>query len=708
MLLRLLLALSVAVTGAGFASPSVATTSSRTDAVVRPAADAPATEPEVEITSAELVVASAADAQAATADAFTADPAPAPDAAPDPTPSPSASPGVPEPSAAPGAPEQPAPEGAGEAAGEGARALLTPRATEDEAAEESVDPAEEPVVADALTEDGRVLTPSVATEGVQTLGVTWPQGADAAELAPRARTLSAGEWSGWSELDVADDGPDEGTADARAERRGGTDSFWIGEADAVQLSFAATGAGGPADLDLTLVGSALVEPAGAATARSSAASGEAVFSNAVATTPRAAATVVPAASTPGVITRAQWGAQAPVCSPDVAGSLVGAVVHHTAGSNSYGSVAAAMQQIRNDQAYHIGGRGWCDIGYNFVVDKWGNIYEGRVGSMTKAVIGVHAGGFNTGTVGVAMLGTYDAAPSAATQDAVGRVIGWRLGVYSRDPQGWMSYATGNGENSRYKNQTVSLPRVFGHRDVSYTACPGNGGYAALGTIRAVAAANLGVPAMPRATAQAVVRALYADLLDRGTDSTGLSTWTTRLMQGTSQADLVAELTRSDEYINKRVRQAYREVLGREPEPAGAANWLAAVRSGIATVDDAQRRFYDSQEYFNRSGGTNAGYVRLLYSTVLGRSATAADVAVWAPRMGTPQGRAAVVDGIWFSQEAAKRRAGAYYRVFLQREPDGPGVQSWANVLLQRGEGAVRTGIAGSQEYQKKALVRYPA
>jgi len=213
----------------------------------------------------------------------------------------------------------------------------------------------------------------------------------------------------------------------------------------------------------------------------------------------------------------------------------------------------------------------------------------------------------------------------------------------------------------------------------------------------------------RATAQAVVRALYADLLGRGVDATGLNTWTNRLMQGTSQSELVATLTRSDEYISKRVRQAYVEVLGREPEAAGAANWLAVIRRGGQTVDDVQRRFYDSQEYYTKSGGTAQGYVQRLFRTVLGRSASASDLAVWVPRMSSPQwGRAKVVDGIWFSTEAAKRRAGAYYRVFLQREPDGPGLANWATVLLQQGEGAVRTGIAGSMEYQKKAVGRFPA
>src|SRR5665647_2868216 len=114
----------------------------------------------------------------------------------------------------------------------------------------------------------------------------------------------------------------------------------------------------------------------------------------------------PRAPVPTIITREQWGARPQVCTPDVATThgLIGAVVHHTAGSNGYSTIAEAMQQIRGDQAYHIDGRGWCDIGYNFVVDKWGNIYEGRANSLTRPVIGVHAGGFNTGTVGVSMLG----------------------------------------------------------------------------------------------------------------------------------------------------------------------------------------------------------------------------------------------------------------------------------------------------------------
>jgi len=167
---------------------------------------------------------------------------------------------------------------------------------------------------------------------------------------------------------------------------------------------------------------------------------------------------------------------------------VGAVVHHTAGSNAYGSPAEAAAQIRNDQRYHIESRGWCDIGYNFLVDKWGNIYEGRAGSLTSPVIGVHAGGFNTATVGIAMLGTFgSAAPPAAMTDAVARIAAWRLAAYAVDPRGSMTYTTGGGENSRYPGGgVVALPTVFGHRDVAYTECPGNQGWAALAAVRSIA------------------------------------------------------------------------------------------------------------------------------------------------------------------------------------------------------------------------------
>ena len=209
-----------------------------------------------------------------------------------------------------------------------------------------------------------------------------------------------------------------------------------------------------------------------------------------------------------------------------------------------------------------------------------------------------------------------------------------------------------------------------------------------------------------ADAQSIVKALYQDLLGRQPDPTGLSGWSTALVQGTSQSVLVGTLTRSDEYISLRVAKAYREVLGREPEPAGALAWLQAIRSGAGTVDDVQRRFYDSTEYFHISGGTVDTYIARLYVTVLRRGASASEIASWASLM-QQYGRGWVVDQIWFSMEAARIRAGDYYQTFLGRGPDPEGLTAWAQVLLTYGEGAVRVGIAGSLEYRARAIARFP-
>ncbi|HEY5514595.1 MAG TPA: DUF4214 domain-containing protein, partial [Pengzhenrongella sp.] len=214
-----------------------------------------------------------------------------------------------------------------------------------------------------------------------------------------------------------------------------------------------------------------------------------------------------------------------------------------------------------------------------------------------------------------------------------------------------------------------------------------------------------VSASSSRTAEAVVTALYEDLLGRGPEPAGLAGWAALLTAGTSQSALVTSLTSSDEYLYRRIRQAYVEVLGREPEPTGLSGWLAAIRQGRATVDDVQRVFYDSVEYYAVSGGTPEGYVARLYTTMLDRPAQPSEIATWV-NLYYARGRAWVVDAIWWSAEAAERRAGVYYRVFLRREPDLPGVQAWGRVLLAQGEGAVRAGIAGSIEYRDLAIVRY--
>lgn len=644
---------------------------------------APPSPAETVIADYDVVVAPPMDADASDAEAApgtgsedeATNAAPAPDAA--------AEPSAPDSSVAPGADEP----------------------TEPLAPEESgVDGQDGTVVVDTPDVEERTASGVVETEGFQTVAVSWAGDTTAESPALQVRTRSGDEWSDWADLEPADDGPDAGTADAIHAARGGTDALWVGEADAVQLGVVGEETL-PEDLRLSLISSpetAVSE--GATNASGASGSGAARVEDAV-YRGSAAQTVAAAAPAVNIITRAQWGARPEACTMDVASKLVAAVVHHTAGSNNYSTQAQAMQMIRNDQAYHIGTRGWCDLGYNFIVDKWGNIYEGRAGSLERPIIGVHAGGFNTGTVGISMLGDYSTiTPSAATIDAVGRLAAFRLAAYGINPQGSIRYTTGGGENSRYPaGSTVTLPTIFAHRDTAYTACPGQAGYNQMGAFRASAASYSYGAAYKEA--QSVVNALYQDLLGRGVDSTGLSTWSTALASGTSQSQLVGSLTSSDEYVWKRINQAYVEVLGRQPDSA-ASDWYVGVRRGSVTVDDVARRFYSSQEFYLRSGATDVGFIQTLYSVMLGRSAGPAEIEHWRPQIAS-RGYGAVVDGIWFSWEGASRRAGTYYQTFLQRSPDPTGLANWAGVLLQYGEGSVRTGIAGSVEYRIKAIARFP-
>src|SRR5690606_8922345 len=107
---------------------------------------------------------------------------------------------------------------------------------------------------------------------------------------------------------------------------------------------------------------------------------------------------------PAIITRKGWGADAKLrCDEDKMGRTIrGTVVHHTAGSNSY-SKSASASIIRDIYAYHTKTLGWCDIGYNFLVDKYGQVFEGRWGGITKPIHGSHAADWNTDTMGISFM-----------------------------------------------------------------------------------------------------------------------------------------------------------------------------------------------------------------------------------------------------------------------------------------------------------------
>jgi hypothetical protein len=347
----------------------------------------------------------------------------------------------------------------------------------------------------AATSAGRVLlTPARATARYETLGVTWdPAPARTAVAAPdvRVRTRTNGAWSAWREVHQSEEATGNPGAEGGPGVRGGTDPLWVGPSDGVQVRVTAA-AGGRLPSGLR---AELVDPG-----RSpyDALAGEAGGSF------RAGAVRPAMAGRPAIATRAAWGAdeRRVRTAPTVLPTIVAGVVHHTAGENGYGR-AQVPGIIRGDFAYHLS-RGWSDIGYNFLVDRFGRVWEGRGGGVDRPILGAHTGGFNTDTFAVSVLGNLDVArPSPATVEAIARVMAWKLDLYHRDPLGSVVLTArgARGTTSRYRDGTrVRMPVILGHRNVGQSACPGRYLYPALPAIRRRAAAIMKAALLePRAT-----------------------------------------------------------------------------------------------------------------------------------------------------------------------------------------------------------------
>lgn len=190
---------------------------------------------------------------------------------------------------------------------------------------------------------------------------------------------------------------------------------------------------------------------------------------------------------PRVISRSSWGAGRS-STPYYNEPVKAATVHHTAGSNNY-SAAQAPGVVRGIWQYHAVTRGWGDMGYNALVDKYGNIYEGRAGGLDRAVQGAHVGAFNAHTFGVSMMGDYSkTAPTQQALKAMGEIIGWKAAVAKFDPTG-STYLTAdfNFKGSKFSaGQGKTFPNINAHRDFHYNDCPGDNLYAQMATIRSYA------------------------------------------------------------------------------------------------------------------------------------------------------------------------------------------------------------------------------
>ena len=337
------------------------------------------------------------------------------------------------------------------------RTLPSPDAAPSEGADATPDaPRELAAPADAAT-----TAPVDVAGGAHVVGVTWDRGAVAAGATVQLREERGGAWGPWQDLDAdADEGPDPGT-DAADDGRGGT-SPWITTADAVQTRIVGdtVGHGRAARFDVVDASTTTAD-------------------RAVTATPAGAADA--ASTTPTVYSRAQWGADESIRHAKVyEGVVKAAIVHHTVGSNNY-TAAQVPSIIRGIYVFHTTGRGWGDIGYNFLVDRFGRSWEGRYGGITKPMVGAHAAPYNSQTTGVSVLGDFTSAtPPAAVPTAVSKLIAWRLGIAGVDPS---AKTTLDGYGTS--------PTVIGHRDVNQTSCPGAKLYAMLPSIRTRAHAYQG-------------------------------------------------------------------------------------------------------------------------------------------------------------------------------------------------------------------------
>jgi hypothetical protein len=297
------------------------------------------------------------------------------------------------------------------------------------------------------------------------VGVTWADDPAVTDTGVRVRVQSvAGTWGEWTEIEAHESGADE-TATRLTSIRGGTEPMWTGPSTGVEAEVVTRSGAHPLDVHLDLVAGG--------------------------TSPGDTALVSPipdrarAAAAPEIHTRQDWGADESIRTwkPEYAPTIKAATLHHTVSANDY-TADQVPAMIRAIYRYHAVSRGWGDIGYHVLVDRFGQVWEGRYGGLESTVIGAHARGYNIGTVGVGLLGDYESVDTTAPMiDAAEAFIAWKFSLFHVDPTATTNLTDGGGQK---------VPTIFGHRDVGRTLCPGRFGYARLPEIRSAVDERLAI------------------------------------------------------------------------------------------------------------------------------------------------------------------------------------------------------------------------
>ena len=325
--------------------------------------------------------------------------------------------------------------------------------------------------------------------GYGAVGVTWQHGVSVPEdrISVQVRTRTGEDWSEWMDLEYhAEHGPDPDSEEGQRSRPG-TDPLLVGEVDQVQVRAESDG-DLPPDMRL-----AVVDPGTAARtaverpALDTATTGDDAGASAP-TQPADAADGADAdgldlrAATftpkPQIFSRAQWGADERMREKSSLHyfEVHAGFVHHTVNANDY-SRAEVPGIIRSIYAYHTQSRGWSDIGYNFLVDRFGRIWEGRYGGIDRPVVGAHTLDYNDYAFAMSAIGNFDVKqPSEAMVEAYGALFAWKLSLHGVDAS-----STKQWVGSR------NFAAINGHRDAASTACPGRYLYARIPRIRTLAA-----------------------------------------------------------------------------------------------------------------------------------------------------------------------------------------------------------------------------
>ncbi|WP_422115335.1 N-acetylmuramoyl-L-alanine amidase [Brachybacterium sp. UNK5269] len=342
---------------------------------------------------------------------------------------------------------------------------------------------EVPLAEAPLVEVDGARVRELAEQPATMIGVTWPEGTDAPAVSARGRAED-GSWTEWTELEVAED-PESGTSAAA------TEVAWLGVVSALQIRAELDGGDVSADLTAHVVTTSPLDSddqvrqlTGPSATRT-----QSQQMSARAAVPAAnPATPALGPGAPAFVTRAAWRAdESLVRGTSAKNALKAVVLHHTAGTNNYSSSQSA-QIVRGILTYHTTTLGWADLGYNVLVDKYGQIFEGRSGGLHRNITGAHSLGFNSGSFGISVMGNYSSTslPSAA-RTAVARLVAWKLlSTFQTSVGGDVSWQVTTSGTRHTVGSTVSLPRMMGHRDVNFTECPGARIYSQFGNIRSEA------------------------------------------------------------------------------------------------------------------------------------------------------------------------------------------------------------------------------